>query len=115
MYIQPQATAEIKIELLGTKPGAFVKEIWIKTEPLHRLRILGNFIEPKLEIQHPLQTYSLTLMQFPRTYYGAQCSKILVINNSSSRCSMFCTVAEFGGQTMVRKQDFNDQQKKLCI
>lgn len=105
-YFQPGSSIEIKVELLGTQEGCFNKEFWIKTDPLQRVRLLGTFITPKLEIRHPPQTYSLTLVQFPKTYYGAQSSKILVIQNLSSRPTMFCTVAEFQGKTLVSIDTF---------
>lgn len=99
---QPGTSVEIKLELLGIHEGFFNKEFWIKTEPIQRVRLLGTFITPKLEITHPLDTsYNLTMVHFPKTYYGAESSKILVIKNQSSRPTMFCTVAELQGQTIV--------------
>nr|CAI5825410.1 unnamed protein product [Callosobruchus analis] len=92
--IHPSETVEIKVEILGTTVGSFHKEFWIKTEPPQRLRISGTFIEPQLVIEHPLIDYDLTLIHFPRTYYGASNTRTIVINNKSSRPTMFCMVAE---------------------
>lgn len=101
IFFQPFNSVEIRVELLGIRAGGFIKEIWIKTEPLQRVRLLGTFIEPQLEIEHPLETFRLTVVHFPKTYYGARSSKILVIGNHSSRPTMFCTVAESKLETLV--------------
>ncbi|CAH1960120.1 unnamed protein product [Acanthoscelides obtectus] len=98
--IHPSETIEIKVEILGTTVGSFHKEFWIKTEPPQRLRISGTFTEPQLVIEHPLTDYDLTLIQFPRTYYGASNTRTIVVKNSSSRPCMFCMVAEEGMGTI---------------
>lgn len=59
-----------------------------------RVILTGTFITPKLVIEHPLTDYSLTLIEFPKTYYGAENKRTVVIRNASSIPAMFCTVAE---------------------
>ncbi|KAG5884668.1 hypothetical protein JTB14_033206 [Gonioctena quinquepunctata] len=92
--VEPMRSVEIKVELLGTQEGTFMKEFWIKTEPPQRGYITGKFILANLVIEHPITIFDLTVIDFPRTYYGAQNKRTLVVQNNSSRATMFCTVAE---------------------
>nr|XP_023018449.1 cilia- and flagella-associated protein 47-like [Leptinotarsa decemlineata] len=115
--IKPSETIEIRVEILGTQEGTFLKEFWIKTEPPQRVWITGTFIRAALVIEHPLPIFDLTLIDFPKTYYGAQSKRTLVIENNSSTASMFCTLAEQLREYVfleeARKTD--DNLKCFCI
>ncbi|CAG9854373.1 unnamed protein product [Phyllotreta striolata] len=93
--IKPGYSTEVTVELLGSRTGSFLKEFWVKTEPLQRIWITGTFIMPKLTVEHPLSNnFDLIVIDFPKTYYLAQNNRIIVVKNHSSTNSMYCAVAE---------------------
>ncbi|XP_028128124.2 cilia- and flagella-associated protein 47-like [Diabrotica virgifera virgifera] len=91
--IKPSEIVEIKVEILGSREGKFLKEFWIKTDPPQRIYITGTFIMPQLKLEHPFSNFDLIVIHFPKTYYNAESIRALVVKNSSSTNSMFCTMA----------------------
>lgn len=83
------------------RPGKYLREVWIKTEPLQRVLISLEIIAPELLPMHPQTDYHITIMDFPRVYFGSSCTKSLVINNHSALPTMFYVMAEVEGQLMV--------------
>ncbi|CAH1183511.1 unnamed protein product [Phaedon cochleariae] len=116
--IQPLETREIRVEILGSEEGTFLKEFWIKTEPPQRVWITGTFISPKLVMQRPITTSPLTVIDFPKTYYGAESTRTLIIENSSSTSTMFCTFAELQGDQLMcldAAREVDDNLKSFYI
>ncbi|XP_057651184.1 LOW QUALITY PROTEIN: cilia and flagella-associated protein 47-like [Diorhabda carinulata] len=91
--IKPDESIIIKVEILGSREGQFLKEFWIKTEPPQRILLTGTFITPKLTIEHPPNSFDLIIIDFPKTYYNADSIRALIIKNNSSTSTMFCTMA----------------------
>ncbi|CAG9826127.1 unnamed protein product [Diabrotica balteata] len=91
--IKPSEIVEIKVEILGSREGKFLKEFWIKTDPPQRIYITGTFIMPQLKLEHPFSNFDLIVIHFPKTYYNAESIRALVVKNSSSTNTMFCTMA----------------------
>ncbi|CAH1109025.1 unnamed protein product [Psylliodes chrysocephalus] len=117
--IQPGHKTEVKVEILGSRQGKFIKEFWVKTEPLQRIWISGTFIQPKLKIEHPVtNNFDHIVIDFPKTYYNAQNSRIVVIKNESSTNSMFCTVAEYKKNEDIKldhARELNENLKFFCL
>lgn len=103
------------MEVLGSQIGSFNEEFWVKTEPLRRVKLIGVFIAPRIVIEYPISKFDLTMVDFPRTYYGAECFKTVVICNNSSTDRMFCMVSERGKELEVNTVMMTLIQKKNYI
>lgn len=93
---KPEESVKVKVEVLGSEVGSFNKELWIKTETPRRVQLTGVFIAPRIVIEYPISSFDFAMVDFPKTYYGAQCEKTIIISNYSSTDRMFCLVVERG-------------------
>lgn len=95
MFIfKPDGVVEVKVEVLGSQTGTFNKEFWVKTEPPRRVKLTGVFIAPRIVIKYPISAFDLTMVDFPKTYYGAESVRTVIVSNNSSTDRMFCLLSE---------------------
>ena len=99
----------ITIEIVGSKVGDFLEELWLKTVPPLRIVVMGTFIEPKIVLRKWISGLDFNLMHFSSSYYGAGTTRPLFIKNFSSSHSMYCIMAEVRGTTMVRTWDYKNR------
>ncbi|XP_060518444.1 cilia and flagella-associated protein 47-like [Cylas formicarius] len=106
--VQPLETKAITVEVLGTSRGYFAQEFWIKGEPLHRVKVQGSFVEPKLALDFPATDPSFLILAFPRSYAGTRQRRSIVFANRSSTRASFCVVAITRDETIA----FSDARRK---
>lgn len=100
-FLEPNRKIELRVELICNQEGPFQQEVWVKCEVPFRFQVICTAIKPILEAYHPNATTDFTLIDFPRTYYGAKVVQSMVIKNVSSEKTMYCVVGLLKTDTMV--------------
>lgn len=91
----------LHIEVMGTKRGTFLQEFWVKCITPVRVQVSITFVEQKLFTYHLHVMTDFTMIDFPRTYFGTNIMKTMVLINNSPVSTMYCTKVLVGMDKIV--------------